>query len=359
MKFISYAQNFEDVMLWRALGHIQDGFYIDVGAWSPQDDSVTRALYERGWSGIDIEPNPDWAVEYASHRQRDIFLNIALGEVRTRSLIYIPTLSGLSSLLPERQNSLKLLEKKGREIEVEVFTLKDIFSEYVKGRDVHFLKIDVEGLEAQVILGNDWQNFRPWIIVIEATVPNSSKENSDSWAHLLLEADYLLAYKDGLNHFYVAKEHQELLLAFSFPPNIFDNYSLAIHEVMKLNLLAYKEQIQKLEGLVKKADAESLERFVQVDKLTGLLKISEADRMLRNKQIEDLTGLVKKTEAESMARFDKINKLTAMLKECEAESMARFDQINKLTAMLKECEVDSQDRFNQIQVLNTLIEKLQ
>ena len=27
--FISYAQNFEDVMLWRALKHVEKGFYID------------------------------------------------------------------------------------------------------------------------------------------------------------------------------------------------------------------------------------------------------------------------------------------------------------------------------------------
>ena len=32
MSFISYAQNFEDVMLWRALKHISEGFYIDIGA---------------------------------------------------------------------------------------------------------------------------------------------------------------------------------------------------------------------------------------------------------------------------------------------------------------------------------------
>lgn len=33
MTFISFAQNYEDVMLWRALGQVKDGFYVDVGAW--------------------------------------------------------------------------------------------------------------------------------------------------------------------------------------------------------------------------------------------------------------------------------------------------------------------------------------
>ena len=54
MSFVSYAQNFEDVMLWRALRDIPNGFYVDVGAWSPEVDSVTLAFYERGWSGINM-----------------------------------------------------------------------------------------------------------------------------------------------------------------------------------------------------------------------------------------------------------------------------------------------------------------
>jgi hypothetical protein len=56
MRFISYAQNFEDVMLWRALKGLKKGFYIDVGAHDPEVDSVTKAFYDRGWCGINIEP---------------------------------------------------------------------------------------------------------------------------------------------------------------------------------------------------------------------------------------------------------------------------------------------------------------
>ena len=296
MKFISYAQNLEDVMLWRALGHIQNGFYIDVGAWSAQLDSVTRAFYERGWSGINIEPNPEWATEYSSLRQRDIFLNVALGEKRARATIFIPTLSGLSTLEPDQQNSLKLLEKEGREIEVEVLTLNDIFNEFVKGRDVHFLKIDVEGFEKQVILGNDWLNCRPWILVIEATTPNSSQDNSISWASFLIESDYLLAYKDGLNHFYIAKEHQDLLNAFAVPPNIFDNFTLATTEELDVNLQAHKEQVQVLTALVKKHEAESLERWHQVNNLTALVKKHESESLERWNQIQNLNALIAKLE---------------------------------------------------------------
>ncbi len=58
MTFISYAQNFEDVMLWRALKHVENGFYVDVGAQDPVVDSVSLAFYEHGWRGVHIEPTP-------------------------------------------------------------------------------------------------------------------------------------------------------------------------------------------------------------------------------------------------------------------------------------------------------------
>ena len=79
MSFISYAQNHEDVMLWRALKHVQNGFYIDVGANHPSDDSVTRAFYERGWSGINIEPLSLHMAQLKADRPRDINLQFAVG----------------------------------------------------------------------------------------------------------------------------------------------------------------------------------------------------------------------------------------------------------------------------------------
>jgi FkbM family methyltransferase len=81
MTFISYAQNFEDVMLWRALSHhVHKGFFIDVGAWSPDLHSVTKAFSERGWSGINIEPNPHFHSQLVEKRSSEINLRVAVGD---------------------------------------------------------------------------------------------------------------------------------------------------------------------------------------------------------------------------------------------------------------------------------------
>ena len=77
---ISYAQNFEDVMLWRALGHVENGFYIDIGAQDPIVDSVSLAFYEKGWRGIHVEPTPRYAGMLRDHRPEDTVIQAAVGK---------------------------------------------------------------------------------------------------------------------------------------------------------------------------------------------------------------------------------------------------------------------------------------
>ena len=79
MTFVSYAQNYEDVILRRALGDVEKGFYIDVGAYHPFVDSVSKAFYDAGWHGINIEPVSEWYKKLQQDRPNDINLQIAVG----------------------------------------------------------------------------------------------------------------------------------------------------------------------------------------------------------------------------------------------------------------------------------------
>ena len=98
MSFISYAQNLEDVVLYRALKHVERGFYIDVGAWHPTIDSVTRAFYDRGWRGINVEPNPEYFQLLREERPKDINLNAAVGTYKGKVVFYEVLHTGLSSV---------------------------------------------------------------------------------------------------------------------------------------------------------------------------------------------------------------------------------------------------------------------
>ena len=202
----SYAQNFEDVMLWRALQHVDNGFYIDVGANDPDVESVTRLFYEHGWTGINIEPVEQWFRRLKEIRTRDINLKLAVGASSGQITLYDVPDTGLCTIdkaTAERHEKDKGYEKNA--FRAELRTLAEICESYFRP-EIHFLKIDVERAELQVIQGMDFARFRPWIVVVEATLPNLPTEDYAAWEPLLLESDYRLVYLDGLNRFYVAEE---------------------------------------------------------------------------------------------------------------------------------------------------------
>lgn len=90
------------------------------------------------------------------------------------------------------------------------------------GRDVHWMKIDVEGMEERVLRGWDPRSLRPWVVLVEATRPASTEPAHHAWDGLLVDADYRFVLFDGLNRFYVANEHPELMETMSVSANIHD-----------------------------------------------------------------------------------------------------------------------------------------
>lgn len=240
MAFIYYSQNLEDVMLWRALHDVKGGFYIDVGAWEPKRDSVTKAFYDKGWHGINIEPNKQNYEMFVADRPRDINLNIAVGKTNEALPFFHVSTSGLSTLNADIAKHHEGQNLTVTQNTVSVFTLADICKNHVTD-NIHFLKIDTEGTEGDVLLGMDFKKFRPWILVIESIFPHSRKESYADWEKTLLNQQYHFVYFDGLNRFYLADEHHELSTRFSTPPNVFDDY-IRYSELEKLEVI---EDLQK------------------------------------------------------------------------------------------------------------------
>ena len=241
MNLISYSQNFEDVMLWRSLKHIAKGFYIDVGAAWADNHSVTKVFYEQGWYGINIEPNPEFHELLLRKRPLDINLRLAIGGESGSLEMSVINNTGISTLDPYIARTHQAAGWSIKTQIVDVKTLCQIWEEYVPhGQEVHFLKVDIEGLEEAAIRGNDWTHNRPWIIIVESTLPMSQVESHHTWEPILLQARYRFAYADGLNRFYVAVEHDELLASFKYPPNVFDGFTL-IGQVDAANRAAHAE----------------------------------------------------------------------------------------------------------------------
>lgn len=222
MSFISYSQNYEDLMLWRALKDVKKGFYIDVGANHPRIDSVTKHFYDLGWSGVNIEPEYELYELLESERSRDINLNIAISSKQKEISFYVSDIRGWSTT---DENSAKKLEEQevfNKKVTVQAKTIDSICQKY-NINEIHFLKIDVEGAEKDVLQSISFSRIRPWIVVVEATQPDTQLDVSSNWEYILLENSYEYAYFDGLNKFYVSNEKEYLINTFKIPPNPFDN----------------------------------------------------------------------------------------------------------------------------------------
>jgi FkbM family methyltransferase len=208
---ISYAQRYEDLHLLRALGEQASGFYIDVGAGHPVYDNVSFAFYLRGWRGITVEPNPWLAQLSEAVRPRDTRIASLVGAEPGSAIYYlVDDFHGLSTTIEDNARAAQNeYGKASRATPMAVSTLAALCEKHAL-QAIDFLKIDVEGAERDVLAGNDWQRFRPRIVVAEALAPVTMAPAWDAWEPLLTSNGYSFAFFDSLNRYYVADERPEL-----------------------------------------------------------------------------------------------------------------------------------------------------
>jgi FkbM family methyltransferase len=264
-RFSSYAQNFEDVMLNRCFPG-NSGFYVDIGAHDPDIDSVTRAFYERGWTGINIEPLPAMAARLRERRPKDITIECAIGvKSGTVTLHDIDGSGGVSTIDQAIAAQHAAHGWQGKPIPVIMRTLADVLDTEAKGRPIDFLKIDVEGLEMAVLQGANFKRDRAKVLVIETRLPVSIDmvsrvdEVPDRFHEVSLflkPLDYHLVYRDGTNSFFVSEEAIALKRHFQRPPGVFDQFihvnsvreERAAHEETKDKLDRALEMMARSEG---------------------------------------------------------------------------------------------------------------
>lgn len=253
-RFVSYAHNLEDVLLWRALSHDAGsaGFYVDAGAADPTTPSVTRSFYERGWRGIDVAALPEQAERLREARPRDVVIEATFAAG--------PGLAG-----------------------VRAFSLGALCGEHVHG-PIHFMRVDAGGTEGAVLAGADWDQARPWVLVVAAPgMPPSVPE----WEEALLAARYDFVWFDGLNRFYLAREHAALARHFRVPPNALDRYTVhdaGLNQLLAETIALSHSRADALEEL--QAQFANLQR--RLDRLQG--KPAPEDAPAPDATAEDASG---------------------------------------------------------------------
>jgi FkbM family methyltransferase len=215
---VTHAQNGEDVRAWRALQHVDEPFYVEVGASDPVVDSVTASLSAEGWHGILVEPEPVAAQALTRARPRDVVVAAAASGQAGIVTFRYGAVRGQGQVSPGVTTGA---EQQGQQVIVPSVRLADVLDGAAPAA-VHFMTIDVEGHEKQAIEGLELRRWRPWVLCIEATLPDSRTPAWQNWEPLLTAADYIFVASDGLNRWYVAAEHDELAPVVAEPFNVLD-----------------------------------------------------------------------------------------------------------------------------------------
>ena len=168
----SYAQEGEDMILRKLFAGRETGFYIDVGAHHPTRFSNTHYFYRRGWSGINVDATPGSMASFQKRRPRDINLEIAIANSKKELTFFIfdePALNSFDeSLSRARDNEQPRVVRIIKEQKIMTRTLNEVLSQHMpSGQHIDFLSVDVEGLDYDVLLSNDWSKFRPECVLVE------------------------------------------------------------------------------------------------------------------------------------------------------------------------------------------------
>lgn len=269
--FLSYAQNHEDVVVWRALQQVVSGRYVDVGAADPVVDSVTCALYERGWRGVHIEPVPAFAAALRDARPEDVVVECGIGAEPGTAVLSVVDGTGWSTFDTHAAELVRDRDRHTVEIEVPIRTLDEVLDSLgLAGQDIHLLKIDVEGFEAAVVAGANLARWRPWVLLIEATEPGSTRTTHDTWEPMVLAAGYRFCLFDGLNRFYVHEDHAELQQVLSYPACTFDEPYEQRHQAdLRRQLDESRAEVERREQSVRTMRAGFEQMTAQHDSLVS------------------------------------------------------------------------------------------
>ena len=201
----SYAQEGEDIVLKRIFSGQSTGFYVDVGAHHPMRLSNTYSFYKLGWRGINIEPNPNSFSLFTKYRSRDINLNYGIAKNKGNLEYYMFDEPALNTFDAEVLNNRKTNThyKHTKTIHIDVMPLADMLQQHIpNGIKVDFLSIDVEGLDLEVLISNDWQKYRPnWVLVEQLNLKDIEHLDFETH-HYMKSVGYVLFAKTFNTLFY-------------------------------------------------------------------------------------------------------------------------------------------------------------
>jgi len=172
---------------------VRDGYFVDVGAWNAETDSNSKALEDAGWNGVCVEPFPQ---EWKNRRCR-LFQEVVSsrkGEsVRFRA-------AGPFGGIEEDLGAGKRQTRTAPVVELTTTTLGDVLERAGAPRFIHYMSIDTEGSELEILMGFPFEAYKFGALTIE----HNFEEPKRSQIRGLLEHEgYRLARSQYVDDWYV------------------------------------------------------------------------------------------------------------------------------------------------------------
>jgi len=190
----SYSQFGEDIILADLFRDKRNGKFLDVGANHPTELNNTYRLYQQGWRGVNIEPGIKMHNLLNEVRPDDKNLRIGLGKTAGHATFYEMDVDSVSTFNKDVAGNSQYYKRIVSQNDVQIQTLADVFASEFSDVTCDLLSIDVEGDNSEVLEGNDWQRFRPSIIIIEMP----GEERLDIVPYLYQQG-YFLIFDNSLN----------------------------------------------------------------------------------------------------------------------------------------------------------------
>lgn len=200
-------------------GNLTDGTFVEVGAFNCYNWSNTFMLVELGWSGLYIEPHPEYfskCVERYKDHPRIKLLNLAIGSrVEVVKLFLGGSLTTIKEEAVKTYNQIDWSQSSGLDlnkfIECGVEKLDNILDSFGLAPGFEVLIIDVEGAEQDVMEGFTLEKWKPKLVVVEAH--EQLPEKSLNWKgamfdrYFVEENEYRKIHSDNINNIYVLSKY--------------------------------------------------------------------------------------------------------------------------------------------------------
>jgi FkbM family methyltransferase len=139
---------------------VTDGYFLDVGSGHGTIGSNTKALEERGWTGICVDPFPTHMEGRTCQMIKEVVSSVSGKTVRFH------THAGLGGIA-ETLGKWKEEASKSPAVDLTTVTLAEILERAKAPTYIHFLSLDIEGAELDALRGIGLETYRFGAMAIE------------------------------------------------------------------------------------------------------------------------------------------------------------------------------------------------